>query len=55
MADKEIDPKLPGKDEPAAGARKAETRDTAKKQRITPKKQRITPKKQRITPKARKM
>ena len=38
MADKQIDPKLPGKDEPAAGARKTETRETAKKNRNLAKK-----------------
>jgi hypothetical protein len=55
MAEKEIDPKLPGKDEPAAGTRKAETRDLPKKQRIVPKKQRIVPKKQRIVPKKQRL
>jgi len=51
MADKQILPKRPGADEPAAGARKAETRATAKKVRGTAKKVRGTAKKVRGTAK----
>jgi len=51
MADKKVEPKRPGKDEPAAGARRAETRETAKKNRHVAKKGRMVAKKTRLAAK----
>jgi len=51
MADKKVEPKRPGKDEPAAGARRAETRETAKKGRHVAKKARHVAKKGRMVAK----
>jgi hypothetical protein len=51
MADKKVEPKRPGKDEPAAGARRAETRETAKRSRHVAKKSRNVAKKTRLAAK----
>ena len=51
MADKKIEPKRPEKDTPAAGARKAETRETARRNRHVAKKGRMVAKKTRLAAK----
>ena len=51
MAEKRIEPKRPEMAAQAAGARKAETRETAKKGRHVAKKARLTAKKGRLVAK----